>query len=109
MIEEEVVAQKQIISNLLRCGIGEGDVSTQTIVEGTQVLVNALSDLEWTRINDLIAALDDEVIAQLRAGFPQLGLTPDHISAFNRAIDALENIMGRFTEMGGKPVKQISR
>lgn len=107
-IEDELVAQKKVIFDMLKCGDGEGHVPTRTVFETTKVpehLVKALSDLEWTRVHDLVAALDNRVIAQLRAGLPQLGVTPQKIAAFDQAIEELQGIMERYTEMGGKPAK----
>lgn len=106
-----MVAQKQIIFDQLKGS--EGYVPTVLIQERTgvpSIHVKALSNIEKTRVNTLIAALDDRVIAQLRAGLPQL----DHIqgrvdvTAFDQAIATLKQIITLFTEMGGRPIESGS-
>ncbi len=112
-IEDDLVAQKQVILNLLKCGEADREyVPATTIFQRTGVpehLIYALCDTEWTFIDHLSEVLDERVIARLKAGLPQLGLPTRKIYEFEDAIEALEDIMGRFTEMGGKPIKEQHR
>lgn len=105
-IEPDIVAQKQIIFDILR---GTCDyVPTTTVEEKTGIsekYTKPISDVEWTRVRDLIPALDDRVIAQLKTRVHLLGVSPAKVRAFCIAVDELKRLMARFAEMGGKPVK----
>ncbi len=108
-IEDDLVAQKQIIFDILRCGCDW--VPTTTIEEKTGVsekYTKPLSDLEWTRVNDLIVALDDGMLTQLTANLHRLGVSSAKALEFDDAISELKLVMARFTQMGGKPVKASS-
>ncbi len=106
-IEPEIVAQKQIIFDILR-GTCDDYVPTTTVEEKTGVsekYTKPISDVEWTRVRDLIPALDDRAMAQLKARVHLLGVVPAKVRQLSLAIDELKRLMGRFAEMGGKPVK----
>jgi RNA polymerase sigma factor (sigma-70 family) len=109
-IEEDLVTQKQVIFDILR---GDCDyVPTMTVREKTGVsekYTKPISDVEWTKINDLIAALDDRVLGQLKTYLPRLGVLPAKVREFDLAVTELKRLMTQFAEMGGKPITPFQR
>ena len=103
-IEEELVAQKTIVYDALRCG--KDAIAWKEIFDSMQphpaILLQPLSDIEWTRVNDLIASLAlpelDQVLQNLHlAQIPESGAT-----AILEAVEAIRCTMKKFKEMGGR-------
>ena len=101
--------QKQIIFDILRLSCN-GYIPSTTIEENTGVsekYTKPIGDVEWTRVNDLIKALDDRMLSQLSSRLHLLGIPPEKRREFDAAVAELKRLMTRFAEMGGRPLKEM--
>ena len=103
-IESDLVRQKQIILGVFS---NNNPFIISRIVAGSRIpipVIQALSDIEWTRIHLLTDALDDRVLMQIRHALELINVSRENIAAFNGAVRELKKLMDTFTKMGGKPV-----
>jgi len=112
VIEPELVAQKQVILDVFKSMCTAVNAITTIICEKSEIsehLVSAICDTERTIFDDLIAALNGNVIARVRSALVRSAINQEGLEKFDNAILALAEIMDKFAEMGGKPVETLPK
>lgn len=106
-IEEDLLPHRRVLFALLSACAKDGKGLVEAVSETTGIrrrLVKALCDVNWTDVNGLVAALDEDVVQRLYGKLHKLGVRGKKVTAFKEAVAGLQSVMARFVEMGGKPV-----